>query len=64
MPKKDHMSLPRVLLAGATGAIGRRLLPILLSNGIAVAGTTRNNDKAQALKASGITPYQLDVYDL
>jgi len=53
----------KVFLAGATGAVGRRLVPLLLGAGHAVWGTTRSNDKAAALRAAGVTPVVVDVFD-
>jgi nucleoside-diphosphate-sugar epimerase len=53
----------RVLVAGATGAIGQRLLPLLLAAGHAVSGTTRSTDKAQALSAMGVEAFVADVFD-
>ena len=45
----------RIFIAGATGAIGRRLVPLLVSNGHTVIGTTRTAGKADALRAAGAT---------
>ncbi len=53
----------RVFLAGAAGAIGRRLVPLLLEAGHSVTGTTRSGEKAAELKARGITAVVVDVYD-
>jgi nucleoside-diphosphate-sugar epimerase len=53
----------RVFLAGATGAIGRRLLPLLLRAGHAVTGTTRFVERARELERAGITPAVVDVFD-
>ena len=53
----------RVFLAGATGAIGRRLVPLLLDAGHAVTGTTRSADKAKELERAGVAPAVLDVFD-
>ncbi|TAK50198.1 MAG: NAD(P)-dependent oxidoreductase [Xanthobacteraceae bacterium] len=53
----------KVLVAGATGAIGRRLIPLLLQAGHTVTGTTRAPSKAPALKAFGVTPMVVDVFD-
>ena len=39
----------RIFLAGASGAIGRRLVPLLRAAGHDVIGTTRSADKAAAL---------------
>jgi nucleoside-diphosphate-sugar epimerase len=53
----------RLLLAGAAGVIGRRLVPLLVEAGHDVFGTTRSADRAQALQAAGVTPVTVDVYD-
>ena len=53
----------RVFLAGACGAIGRRLVPLLLQAGHHVTGTTRSADKAKALARAGVIPAVLDVFD-
>ncbi len=53
----------RVFLAGATGAIGQRLVPLLLGAGHAVTGTTRSAQKATELRARGVMPVVVDVYD-
>ena len=46
----------RVFLAGATGVIGIRLVPLLVVAGHAVAGMTRSNHKAAELEALGEQP--------
>jgi nucleoside-diphosphate-sugar epimerase len=53
----------KIFLAGAGGAIGRRLTPLLRSAGHAVFGTTRAADKAGALRALGAEPVVIDVFD-
>jgi nucleoside-diphosphate-sugar epimerase len=53
----------RVLLAGATGAIGRRLTPLLLQGGSVVFGTTRSAARAAELRRGGIEPIVVDVFD-
>ncbi len=53
----------RIFLAGATGAIGRQLLPMLVADGHAVHGTTRSPDRAAALRSAGATPVILDAFD-
>ena len=53
----------RIFLAGATGVIGRRLLPLLIADGHAVTGTTRSPDKAKLLKRAGVKPVVVDAYD-
>jgi nucleoside-diphosphate-sugar epimerase len=52
-----------IFLAGATGAIGRRLAPVLLDAGHHVVGTTRSPLKADALCEAGIDPVVVDVFD-
>jgi nucleoside-diphosphate-sugar epimerase len=53
----------RVFLAGAAGAIGSRLVPLLVDAGHAVWGTTRSPEKAGALRTAGVTPVLVDVFD-
>lgn len=53
----------RIFVAGSSGAIGRRLMPLLLGAGHDVTGMTRSADAARALKAAGVTPAVADVYD-
>jgi len=53
----------RIFLAGATGAIGRPLVPLLLGAGHEVVGTTRSLAKAQALREIGVEPAVLDALD-
>ena len=53
----------RIFVAGGSGAVGRRLLPLLFEAGHAVAGTTRSAEKAAALRALGAEPVVVDVLD-
>lgn len=53
----------KVFLAGAAGAIGKRLVPLLLQRGWQVVGTTRSTDKAKALASAGAQPVVVDVFD-
>jgi nucleoside-diphosphate-sugar epimerase len=53
----------RIFLAGATGAIGRRLLRLLSHAGHSVTGTTRFHDKTDQIAASGGSPAVVDVFD-
>src|SRR5574342_647421 len=57
------MSREKIFLAGAAGAIGKRLVPLLIDAGYSVSGTTRSQDKAGALRAAGVTPVVVDVFD-
>ncbi|ADB50801.1 NAD-dependent epimerase/dehydratase family protein [Conexibacter woesei] len=53
----------KVLLAGATGAIGRPLLARLLAAGHAVVATTRSAERAAALRAAGVEGVVCDLLD-
>jgi len=53
----------KIFLAGATGAIGRRRVPLLLNAGHSVIGTTRSTTKADGLRAAGAEPVVVDVFD-
>jgi 2-alkyl-3-oxoalkanoate reductase len=53
----------RVFLAGATGALGRALVPALLGAGHEVVAMTRSPGKAPALEAAGATPVVCDALD-
>ena len=52
-----------VFVAGATGAIGRRLVPALLAAGHQVTGATRSSARAGALADAGATPVIVDALD-
>jgi len=53
----------KVFLAGAAGAVGKRLVPLLLDAGHDVIGTTRSTTKADELRAAGVRPLVIDVFD-
>jgi nucleoside-diphosphate-sugar epimerase len=53
----------RVFLAGATGVIGRRLVPLLLADGHQVTGMSRSASKAEELRAAGAEPMIVDALD-
>jgi nucleoside-diphosphate-sugar epimerase len=53
----------RIFLAGASGAIGRRLTPLLLTAGHEVIGSTRSPDTARQLNAAGMHGVVADVFD-
>jgi 2-alkyl-3-oxoalkanoate reductase len=53
----------RVFVAGATGAIGRRLVPMLVEAGHDVTGMTRSEEKLDALRAAGCEPVICDALD-
>ena len=53
----------RVFLAGATGAIGRRLVPQLVEAGHEVTAVTRSEKKLDKLYELGTEPILCDVFD-
>jgi 2-alkyl-3-oxoalkanoate reductase len=53
----------KVLVSGASGAIGRFLIPQLVAAGHEVVGTTRRQDRADALSALGARGVLLDALD-
>jgi nucleoside-diphosphate-sugar epimerase len=50
-------------VAGASGAIGQVLCRLLVRDGWVVHGTTRSQDKAALLRAMGVVPVVVDVFD-
>jgi nucleoside-diphosphate-sugar epimerase len=53
----------RVLVVGASGAIGTRLVPQLIARGHLVIGTHTSSGHAEQLRAFGAEPTTLDVLD-
>ena len=53
----------RIFVAGASGVIGVRLVPLLAAAGHEVAGMTRSPEKLDRLSALGAEPILCDVYD-
>ena len=53
----------KVFVAGASGAIGRRLLPQLLEGGHEVTGMTRSERNAEAIRSTGSLAAVVDVFD-
>jgi nucleoside-diphosphate-sugar epimerase len=53
----------RVFVAGATGVIGVRLVPLLVEDGHDVAGMTRSPEKAGRLRQLGALPVVCDVFE-
>ncbi|HEX7901782.1 MAG TPA: NAD(P)H-binding protein [Planctomycetota bacterium] len=52
-----------MFVAGAGGVIGRRLCPLLVDEGWDVFGTTRSAERTEALRAMGVHPVMVDVFD-
>jgi nucleoside-diphosphate-sugar epimerase len=53
----------RIMVMGATGAVGQRLLPTLIDEGHEVVAVTRTPSKADALRAAGALPVVCDALD-
>jgi nucleoside-diphosphate-sugar epimerase len=53
----------RVFVAGASGAIGTRLVPQLIDRGHEVVGTYKSPEKEACLRALGAQPVALDLLD-
>jgi 2-alkyl-3-oxoalkanoate reductase len=53
----------RVFVAGASGAIGARLVPQLLDRGHEVIGSSRSPESAERIRALGAKPIVLDLLD-
>lgn len=53
----------RIFLAGATGAVGKRLVPLLLAEGHEVTGTTRSAERVARLEAAGAKGVVMDALD-
>jgi nucleoside-diphosphate-sugar epimerase len=54
----------RIFIAGASGVIGVRLIPLLAADGHVVAGMTRSAAKAGLLRELGALPVVCDVFDI
>lgn len=53
----------RIFVAGAFGAIGMRLMPLLLADGWTVMGMTRSPERAEKMRAVGLETVQTDAFD-
>jgi nucleoside-diphosphate-sugar epimerase len=53
----------KVFLAGATGALGKQLVPLLVAKGHEVVGMTRTDAKADQLRGVGAQPIVADALD-
>lgn len=53
----------RIFVAGASGVIGVRLVPLLVADGHVVAGMTRSASKTGLLAGLGAEPVIADVFD-
>jgi nucleoside-diphosphate-sugar epimerase len=53
----------RVFVAGATGVVGRRLIPLLVYSGAEVTAVARTDEKAARLRRQGANPKRVDLFD-
>ncbi|CAK7260859.1 dTDP-4-dehydrorhamnose reductase (plasmid) [Shinella sp. WSC3-e] len=53
----------RLFLAGASGAIGTRVIPLLLSGGWHIMGMTRSQERADAMRSKGLDAVVADAFD-
>lgn len=53
----------KVFIAGASGVIGTRLIPLLINEGHSVVGMTRSKAKMDMLHSLGAIPVLCDVFD-
>lgn len=53
----------KVFVAGATGVLGARLVPLLVAQGHEVHGVARGTDKAAWLRERGAEPVSVDLFD-
>ncbi len=57
------LSVVRIFVAGATGVLGRKALPLLVQAGHTVRGVARGDEKAAQLRALGIEPSQISLFE-
>jgi 2-alkyl-3-oxoalkanoate reductase len=60
----DEEDTMRVFVTGASGVIGRRLVPQLIEAGHEVIGTHNRPEGSELLRALGATPVRLDLRDV
>lgn len=53
----------KVFVAGATGVVGRRTVPLLVQAGHQVTAVARTPEKAAAMERSGARPVAVDLFD-
>jgi 2-alkyl-3-oxoalkanoate reductase len=53
----------KIFVAGATGAVGKRLIPLLVASGYEVVAMTRSPEKVDSLNAAGVEPIVADGLD-
>ena len=53
----------RVFVAGATGVLGRRAVPLLVAAGHDVSALARSDARADLVRALGAAPVRVDMFD-
>ena len=53
----------KIFLSGATGVIGRRVIPLMVKKGHSVTAATRSAQKAGVVERLGAEPRQVDLFD-
>jgi len=53
----------KILVAGATGALGKQLVPRLVAGGHDVAGMTRSDSRVEAVRSLGASPVVADALE-
>jgi nucleoside-diphosphate-sugar epimerase len=61
--RPDHEAEMRLFVAGATGAVGKRLVPLLVTQGDDVVGMTRSPEKRESLRRLGAEAVVADGLD-
>lgn len=55
--------MSKIFLTGATGVLGRRVVPLLADAGHAVTAVARTDDKSAQVAAAGAAPLAVDLFD-
>src|SRR4051812_9763199 len=61
--QRKETQLMKIFVAGATGAVGRALIPVLVKRHHRVVGTTRSADRVAEIRAMGAEPVLMDGLD-
>jgi nucleoside-diphosphate-sugar epimerase len=63
MESQNRANETRIFIAGATGVMGRRVVPSLVKMGYRLSAVGRSRQSRQALERIGVTPVELDLFD-
>jgi nucleoside-diphosphate-sugar epimerase len=55
--------MTKVFVSGATGVLGRRVLPLLVAEGHEVTAVARSDEKAELVRGLGAVAVRLDLFD-